>query len=84
MYKGSCICWSKQCFIHKKKKKKKKKKNRKVLNIKNLIRILVYYYIDCYNNHEQDRPILFNYQKADDKFLVCKFSRNVKSELYHF
>ena len=23
------------------------------------------------------------YQKADDKFFVCKFSKNVKSKLYH-
>ena len=25
----------------------------------------------------------FNYQKADDKIFVCKFSKNVKSKLYH-
>ena len=26
---------------------------------------------------------LFNYQKADDKKFVCKFSNNVRSKLYH-
>ena len=26
---------------------------------------------------------LFHYQKADDKVFVCKFSKNVKSKLYH-
>ena len=31
--------------------------------------------------HHSDK--LFNYQKADDKILVCKFSKNVKSKLYH-
>ena len=25
----------------------------------------------------------FNYQKADNKIFVCKFSKNVKSKLYH-
>ena len=25
----------------------------------------------------------FNYRKADDKIFVCKFSKNVKSKLYH-
>ena len=27
--------------------------------------------------------ILFQYQKADDKIFVCKFSKNVKTKLYH-
>ena len=27
--------------------------------------------------------LLFNYQKADNKIFVCKFSKNVKSMLYH-
>ena len=26
---------------------------------------------------------LFNYQKADNKMFVCKFSKNFKSKLYH-
>ena len=26
---------------------------------------------------------LFNYQKANDKIFVCKFSKNVNSKLYH-
>ena len=26
---------------------------------------------------------LFNYQKADDKIYVCKFSKKIKSKLYH-
>ena len=25
----------------------------------------------------------FNYQKADDKIFVCKFSKNVKSKFYY-
>ena len=25
----------------------------------------------------------FNYQKADDKIFICKFSKNVKSKVYH-
>ena len=27
--------------------------------------------------------LLFNYQEADDKIFICKFSKNVKSKLYH-
>ena len=25
----------------------------------------------------------YNYQKADNKIFVCKFSKNIKSKLYH-
>ena len=25
----------------------------------------------------------FNYQKAEDKSFICKFSKNVKSKIYH-
>ena len=27
--------------------------------------------------------LLFNHQKADNTILICKFSKNVKSKLYH-
>ena len=27
--------------------------------------------------------LTFNYQKADNKIFVCKFSKNVKSKLHH-
>ena len=32
---------------------------------------------------QQQQPLLFHYQKEDDKIFVCQFSRNVKSKLYH-
>ena len=32
---------------------------------------------------EAVRLTLYNYQRADDKIFVCKFSKNVKSKLYH-
>ena len=33
--------------------------------------------------HRKMQQSVFNYQRAEDKIFVCKFSKNVESKLYH-
>ena len=36
-----------------------------------------------YLNTDHVNSYNYMYQKADDKIFICKFSKNVKSKLYH-
>ena len=39
--------------------------------------------ITCVLQTQFSSFFLFNYEKADNKIFICKFSKNVKSKLYH-